>query len=96
MRLPETRDLFARELSFPADRETVVDTVGDETLEAPNGEHETIREVLDRSQRDEFSSADELYDTLIPFVSDGFIGRKYYDDRGGQLPTSEDEEEVQF
>jgi hypothetical protein len=96
MRLPETRDLFVRELTFPASRESVIDTVGEKALEAPNGERETIREVLDRSQSDEFRSADELYDTLITFVSDGFIGRKYYDDRGGQLPASEGEDGVQF
>jgi hypothetical protein len=31
----------------------------------------------------------------MTFVSDAFIGRKYYDDRGGQSPAGE-EEGVQF
>lgn len=95
MRLPETRDLFARELNFPMSREDVIETIGAKELEAPNGEHESIEDVLERTETSEFRSADELYDTLMTFVSDAFIGRKYYDDRGGQSPAGE-EEGVQF
>ena len=96
MRLPETRDLFAQTLEFPVTRETVLETVGDTELDAPTGNNETIAEVLDRCDTEEFVSADGLYGTLMTFVSDGFIGRKYYDDRGTN-PTDPDEPgEVQF
>lgn len=96
MRLPETRDLFVRELDFPASHESVVETVGQHTLEAPNGEGERIAEVLDRVETKEFASADELYDSLLTYVSDAFIGQKYYDDRGGKAPVVEDDEGVHF
>lgn len=95
MRLPETRDLFARELEFPASREAVLEAVGDTELEAPGGENETIGEILARSDAEEFRSPDGLYGTLMTFVSDGFIGRKYYDDRSGSSDP-EDMGEVQF
>lgn len=95
MRLPETRDLFARELDFPVSREAAIEAVGGVELEAPTGNNETIREVLDRCETDEFDSPDGLYGSLMTFVSDGFIGRKYYDDRGGSTDP-EDMEEVQF
>ena len=91
MRLPETRDLFAKTLEFPASRPAVIDAVGETELEAPGGDNETIAQVLDRSGIDEFSSADELYDTLLTFVSDAFIGRKYYDDRGTSIREEKDE-----
>lgn len=94
MRLPETRDLFARELDFPVTADAVEETIGEATLEAPTGHTETVSEVVDRSSRTEFGSADELYDTLITFVSDAFIGRKYYDERGHSSQGSE--EEVSF
>lgn len=96
MRLPETRDLFVRELDFPASHDAVLDTVGQHTLDAPNGESESIADVLDRVQTREFANADELYDTLLTYVSDAFIGRKYYDDRGGKAPVVEDDEGVHF
>ncbi len=95
MRLPETRDLFARKLEFPVTRETVLETVGDTELDAPTGQNETIAEILERSDTEEFVSADGLYGTLMTFVSDGFIGRKYYDDRGGSSEP-DDRGEVQF
>ena len=94
MRLPETRDLFSRRLSFPATTETVTDRIGEVSLEAPMGDEETIAEVLDRCPEDHFESADALYDALVTFVGDAYVGRKYYDDRGGQAGM--DDEEVSF
>lgn len=94
MRLPEVRDLFARELDFPVQSETVISELGQEELEGPNGGGETIGEVLDRCPEEEFESADGLYDALVTFVGDAFIGRKYYDDRGSQAVDAD--EEVSF
>jgi hypothetical protein len=94
MRLPETRDLFVQRLEFPASAETVVETVGEEALDAPNGTTETIGEVLERCSESEFYSADDLYDSLVMHVSDAFIGRKFYDDRGSQ--PADPESEVSF
>lgn len=95
MRLPETRDLFARKLEFPASRGTVVETVGSTELSPPDGESTTIGTVIDRSDVKEFDSADELYDTLMTLVGARFVGRRYYDDRGS-TPTQDDESEVSF
>jgi hypothetical protein len=96
MRLPETRDLFARKLQFPASRETVLETVGDTELSPPDGEVTTIRTVIERSEVAEFDSADDLYDTLMTLVGARFIGRRYYDDRGGMPQQTDDESEVSF
>lgn len=95
MRLPETRDLFARSLEFPASRGTVVEAVGSTELSPPDGESTTIGTVIERSDVEEFSSADDLYDTLMTVVGARFVGRRYYDDRGS-TPTQDDESEVSF
>jgi len=92
MRLSEAREAFATRLSFPTDRETVVEHVGDVTLEAPNGDDTTVAAVLDRVDTAEFASADELYDTVVTFVDDAFIGRKFYDDRGSQSGMQDEEQ----
>jgi len=96
MRLPETRDLFARKLQFPATRTTVIETLGETVLDAPSGDNITIGDVIERSETEEFRSADTLYDTLMTFVGEDFIGRKYYDDRGGIGQSTADEQEVNF
>ena len=96
MRLPETRDLFARELEFPASRDAVIETVGSTELSPPDGENTTIRTVIERSDAGEFGSADDLYDTLMSLVGAQFVGRRYYDDRGGMPKDDDDESEVSF
>lgn len=92
MRLPETRDRFRQQLSFPTDYETVLDQFGDEELEAPTGDTERIGDVLERTETGRYGSADELYDDLVGSVGDPFVGRKFYDDRGS-IP---DDDEVSF
>lgn len=77
-------------------RSTVLDTVGDTVLHAPSGENKTIGDVIQRCEIDEFESADSLYDSLMTFVGDEFIGRKFYDDRGGVGPSQDDDQEVNF
>jgi hypothetical protein len=94
MRLAETRNLFARTLTFPADRETVLDVDGEREIDAPYGDPETIEEVLRRTDEPSFTTADELFDTVLTNVGDQYIGRKHYDDRGAQGGI--DTEEVHF
>ncbi|MEF8841203.1 MAG: hypothetical protein V5A62_06200 [Haloarculaceae archaeon] len=93
IRLPETRDLFSRELEFPVTCERVVDSVGDVDLESPSGSAESIGTVLGRCETDEFASVDELYGALVTFVGEAYVGRKGYDDRSS---TTTRDEEVSF
>ncbi|MXR41001.1 hypothetical protein GRX01_06550 [Halobaculum sp. WSA2] len=92
MRLSETRRAFETQISFPADHEAVVEQVGGVTLEAPNGDDTTVAAVLERVDDAEFDSPDELYDSLVTFVDDAFIGRKFYDDRGSQSGMRNEEQ----
>ncbi|SNR25496.1 DUF5789 family protein [Halorubrum vacuolatum] len=94
MRLPETRDLFARTLEFPVPRDVVIEAVGSTELTPPDGESTTIGAVIEHSDVEEFDSADDLYDTLMSLVGAQFVGRRYYDDRGS-MPQDE-ESEVSF
>ena len=82
IRLSETRDLFVQELSFPATCDDVITACGDVILQAPGGTNEAIADVLARCDADEFESTDELVDTVMLFVSNDYVGRIGYDDRG--------------
>ncbi len=94
MRLSETRDRFVTEFTYPVEHETVIETMGEVELDAPHGEPESIDEVLNRAGTTEtYRSADELYDSVITYVGDGYIGRKFYDDRS---PNSGDTKQIHF
>jgi hypothetical protein len=91
MRLAKTRDRFVTEFAFPVERTAVIDRIGDVELDAPAGEPDSIADVLGRTDQEAFRSADELYDTIMTYVGDQYIGRKYYDDRGSNVGISDDE-----
>lgn len=82
MRMTELRDGIAGDIEFPANRATVVERIGDRELEAPDGQSETVREVLDRAGVHSFVSVDDVYQSIVGNLSDAYIGRKRYDDRG--------------
>jgi hypothetical protein len=83
MRYSETLQLFEQAFEFPADQDSVVDQLGTVELTTPAGDAVTVRTVLERTDESTYHSPDELYTTLIGNLKDGFIGRKYYDDRAG-------------
>lgn len=91
-------DLSARletEFSYPVDIATVIERMGAVEIESQDGaDPETIRSILQPLGTDSFDSATMLYETIYGNVSDDHIGRKFYDDRGGNLtgddgPTDE-------
>jgi hypothetical protein len=91
IRLSEVRDLFSSELEFPVECGDVREQTGDVQLTSPTGSAETIGDVLDRCEQDVvFNSNDELYDTLVTYLGEDYIGRKGYDDRG-QNPQRDEE-----
>ncbi|CCQ32469.1 hypothetical protein HLRTI_002372 [Halorhabdus tiamatea SARL4B] len=89
MRHSETRQLFEQTFEFPTEHETVVEQLGDVELTSPVGDVVTIRSILERTNEASYESADGLYTTLLGGLEDGFIGRKYYDDRGGTAMDSD-------
>lgn len=85
MRLPAARDLLDGAVSFPVDQATLLGAVGEYQIEAPGGEPETIREILERSADRTYESVDDAYTSLLGCVSEAYIGRKYYDDRSHNI-----------
>lgn len=86
MDVSNVREILDQECNFPADKETIVEQVGDtelEALEAHETEAETIATVLDRTEESTFHSVADAYNAILGAVTDPYVGRKYYDDRGG-------------
>ncbi|MFD1598013.1 hypothetical protein [Halobellus rarus] len=74
------------ELTFPIDQDSVIKQVGAAEIQAPDAqETETVSTIIGPLGQETYDSADELYTTIIGNVSEEYIGRKFYDDRGGNL-----------
>ncbi|WP_380675064.1 hypothetical protein [Salinigranum sp. GCM10025319] len=89
------------ELSFPIDQNSVIEQIGAIEIEAPDAqETEMISTILGHVGQETYTTADELFTTIIGNVSDEYIGRKYYDDRGANPSATAvgptDEADVSF
>ena len=91
MRLSNARDRFVGEFTFPVERGTVLETLGDVEIEGLTNDPETVGDVLDRTNTEEFYSADDLYDTIIGSIGSDYVGRRFYDDRGSNAGLDIDE-----
>lgn len=101
MLLSELADYLEAEFTYPVELDEVVERAGDVPIgEAGAEDPETIGSALDSLGPDSFDSADALFKTIYGNVGEDFIGRKYYDDRGGnpsEVPGApSDEEHVSF
>lgn len=101
MLLSELADYLETEFTYPVELETVLERVGDVRIGDGTADNpETVGSALGSLGPDSFDSADDLFKTIYGNVGDDFIGRKYYDDRGGnpaEVPGGpSDEEHVSF
>jgi hypothetical protein len=84
-------------LAFPATHSAVINQVGAVEITSPSGDSITVKEILNPVAVDTYDSSDDLYMTIIGNLGDSFIGRKYYDDRGGNpTPSDAGDSQVSF
>lgn len=68
-------------LSYPVEKETLLSEYGDRELELPDGS-ETLAEVLEPLQMDEFESVEDVRQSIFNMVGSEAVGRQGYTDRG--------------
>lgn len=101
VKIENLRSYLNEDLSYPIERETVIEQIGAVEMEAPDqNDSETIAAIVDPLGEETYDSADELYNTIIGTVDDEHIGRKFYDDRGQHIVDRsegpEEERDISF
>lgn len=98
MDINNTLTSLETELTFPIDQDSVIERIGAMEIEAPDAEEtQTVATIISSVGQETYASADELFATILGNVNDKYIGRKFYDDRGGNPsdmafgPTDEDD-----
>lgn len=89
------------EFDYPVTLETVMERMGSVEVESHDcTDPATVGSILEPLAPDTFDSPEMLYETIYGTVGDEHIGRKYYDDRGGDHTTPDegprDDENVSF
>jgi hypothetical protein len=71
------------EFEFPLSKKAVIDRAGNLEVDAPDrANSETLATILERGGDEMYQSREELLTGIRRNLSDEYIGRKYYDDRG--------------
>lgn len=83
MMYSEMRLLIDRSIEFPIEHERLVEQLGGVELTAPTGDSVAVGDVLTRADEPTYASPEVLYATIVGNLDETFIGRKFYDDRGG-------------
>ncbi|WP_418285173.1 hypothetical protein [Halorubrum sp. DTA46] len=98
MEYSDTEQIVEQSLEFPATHTAVVEQIGAIEITSPSGDSVTIREILDPVEEESYLNSDSLYAAIVGNLDETFIGRKYYDDRGGTTfgTVTDDESTVSF
>ncbi|MDT3435381.1 hypothetical protein [Haloarcula sp. 1CSR25-25] len=94
MEYSDTKQVVDESFEFPVTHTAVVEQIGTTEITSPSGDSITIQEVLAQVEEESYPSSDALYTTIIGNLDETFIGRKYYDDRGGTSPGTEVEDDA--
>lgn len=82
MEFQRIRDQVDQKVEFPADRATVVDAIGAMEIDPAMDGSETVATVLNRAEATTYETPTALFNTIRGTVSDDYVGRTEYDDRG--------------
>lgn len=83
VRIADLPEWIEREFEFPTTRATVVERFGGMKVDAPDhASSESLSTILERGGAERYRSSTELMEVISGSLSDVYIGRKYYDDRG--------------
>ncbi|WP_410766762.1 hypothetical protein [Haloferax sp. DFSO60] len=80
---------LSTEFSYPVTTQQVITQIGSIEVDAPDADDsETIETILEPLGGVVCDSPQDLFNTILGNLSDDFIGRKFYDDRGANpMPT---------
>jgi hypothetical protein len=98
MEYSDTERVVDESLEFPVTHTAMIEQIGTVEITSPSGDSVTIQEILDPVEEESYLSSDALYTAIVGNLDETFIGRKYYDDRGGMAigTVMEDESTVSF
>ncbi len=92
MELNELPEVVETAFEYPVATTTVAETIGARTIKAPTvTKSERLTAVLDRTGVKTYESPEALMTAIRGNLSDEYVGRKYYDDRG-TIPADPDDD----
>lgn len=100
MRLSEIKEYIDSEVEPPIEHDTAVEKLNGGKIECPSGDGECITEALMMDETRRYETSTEIYESVMCYLGDEYVGRKYYDDRSPNMldncPPESDGDETVF
>lgn len=91
MKIQHLEEFLQESLSFPTNIRSVCETIGSVEIDAPSSSQTwAIQAILHGQENERFDSSHEIYQTIIANLPEGYVGRKYYSDRGEHIDADVD------
>lgn len=91
MRIQQLDRHLHESITYPTDGNSVCDVIGSLEIDAPaTSQTLTIRTLLLDHEDERFDNPNELFQTIMANLPEGYVGRKYYSDRGGHVQADVD------
>ena len=85
MRLSEIEEYIDSELETPIEHDRAVEQLNGEKIACPSGEGKGITEVLEMDETRTYETSTEIYESVMCYLGDEYVGRKFYDDRSPNM-----------
>jgi len=85
MRLSEVKGYIDSRVETPIEHESAVEQLNGTEVDCPSGDGECITEALKRDETRKYETTDEIYESVMCYLSEDYIGRKFYDDRSPNM-----------
>lgn len=85
MRLSEIKEYIDSEVETPIEHDTAVEQLDGEDIDCPSGDGECITEALEMDETRTYETSTEIHESVMCYLGDEYVGRKFYDDRSPNM-----------
>ncbi|MDZ7688811.1 MAG: hypothetical protein U5J64_08855 [Halobacteriales archaeon] len=88
MRLSEIKEYIDSEVETPVEHDTAVEKLNGGEIDCPSGDGKCMTEALERDETRTYETSTEIYESVMCYLGDEYVGRKFYDDRSPNMLDS--------
>ena len=85
MRFSEIKEYIDSEVETPIEHDTAVEQLNGEKIACPSGDGECITEALEMDETRKYETSTEIYESVMCYLGEEYVGRKHYDDRSPNM-----------
>jgi len=88
MRLSEVKEYIDSEVETPIEHDSAVEQLNGREIDCPSGGGKGITEALEMDETRTYETSTEIHESVMCYLGDEYVGRKFYDDRSPNMLDS--------